>query len=198
MPTPAPIHLRDRALVQIVDAAMAESVRRSGEWIACRPGCTPCCLGPFAISALDAIRLRRGLAGLDTVRASRVRQRALRYVAAIAAAFPGDAATGALHDEDALPQDWEDEPCPALDPASGLCDLYESRPMACRIFGPATRLGSGKVGACELCYEGAADEDIAAAAVEVDPDGSEQALLAELNLPPTIVAFALSLPGETP
>ena len=55
----------DRELVQIVDAALAETARRAGEWLVCRLGCTQCCYGAFAISELDALRLR---AGLDALR----------------------------------------------------------------------------------------------------------------------------------
>src|SRR5690242_261004 len=44
----------DRAFIQIVDAATAEAARRSGPWLACRPGCTQCCIGPFPITQLDA------------------------------------------------------------------------------------------------------------------------------------------------
>ena len=67
-------------LVQIVDAALADSVRRSGAWLACRPGCSQCCHGVFAISALDAHRLREGLHELrrsDPARAAAVDTRAL-------------------------------------------------------------------------------------------------------------------------
>jgi Fe-S-cluster containining protein len=196
---PGQIRIEDRALVQIVDAAVAESVRRSGEWVVCRAGCTPCCLGPFAITALDAARLRQGLAELEAGEAGRadaVRRRAQRYAQAIAPVYPGDAATGALHDEDALPADWEDVPCPALDTASGRCDLYEARPLTCRVFGSAMLGESGAVGACELCYAGVDDERIAACAVPADPEQRELALVRALNLPATIVAFALTIPGE--
>ena len=34
---------------------------------------------------------------------------------------------------------------------------------------------------CELCYEGASDEEIAACAVDPDPNGLERTLLAELE-----------------
>ncbi len=30
-------------------------------------------------------------------------------------------------------------PCPALDPATGHCDLYVHRPITCRTFGPPVR-----------------------------------------------------------
>ncbi len=199
MTTLEQIQARDGELVQIIESAVAESARRSGSWVVCRPGCTPCCMEPFAITWLDAQRLRRGLDGLttsDPPRAEALRLRAARYAAAIAPVYPGDPSTGSLDDEDALPGGWEDQPCPALDPASGLCDLYDARPITCRVFGAATRIDNGSVGACELCYQGATDERIAACATSADPNGEEQSLLSERCLPDTLVAFALTVPGE--
>ncbi|MGB6133131.1 MAG: YkgJ family cysteine cluster protein, partial [Acidobacteriaceae bacterium] len=69
----------DAQLVQIVDAAVADAARRAGSWLKCAPGCTQCCYGVFAISQLDAARLRDGLAALeasDPARAAAVRERA--------------------------------------------------------------------------------------------------------------------------
>src|SRR5256885_17247987 len=69
---------RDAELIQIVDAAVAEAARKSGPWLVCRLGCTQCCIGAFPISQLDAERLRRGLAEIETQdpdRARRVRER---------------------------------------------------------------------------------------------------------------------------
>src|SRR5712671_3630933 len=112
------IQLRDRALIQIVDSAMAEAARKSGPWLLCRPGCTQCCIGPFAISQLDAERLRRGLAELqvrDAGRAERVRERARQSAERFTAVFPSDPVTGLLAGF------GEDEPCPVLDPDTGTC-----------------------------------------------------------------------------
>src|ERR1700722_10097182 len=67
----------DQALIQIVDSALADSTRRSGKWLVCRPGCSQCCVGVFAINQLDALRLRNGLAELELLapeRATRVRE----------------------------------------------------------------------------------------------------------------------------
>src|SRR5580704_17105141 len=58
-------------LIQIVDAALAEAVRKSGAWLACRPGCCECCMGPFPFSEADAARLRDGLAELESRDAGR-------------------------------------------------------------------------------------------------------------------------------
>jgi hypothetical protein len=41
---------RDRELIQIVDAALADAARVAGDWLVCRPGCTQCCVGAFAIN----------------------------------------------------------------------------------------------------------------------------------------------------
>jgi len=189
----------DAVLVQIVDAALAEATRKSGGWLVCRPGCTQCCIGPFPITQLDAGRLRRGLADLevsDPARATRVRTRARESVARISSDFPGDPATGILA-RDEFPDSMDEEPCPALDPADGTCDLYAARPITCRTFGPPVRCGVESLGICELCFQDASDAEIAACEVEIDPDGLEGELLEELEQTTsargeTTVAFALA------
>jgi Fe-S-cluster containining protein len=192
----------DRELIQIVDAAMAEAVRLSGPWVVCEPGCADCCMGPFPITYLDAWRLRKGLAELerrDPLRAAKVQWRSQEAVAHLKD-YPGDMATGILDEDEeaeerfaALP---DDEYCPALDPETLTCDLYESRPVTCRIFGPAVRSGGDVLGVCELNYQGATDEEIAACQVHVDPDSLEDKLL-EGRPEQTIVAFALRpIPGR--
>lgn len=193
------IESADRQLLGRISEALEQAARRSGEWLVCRPGCTQCCIAPFGITRLDAIRLRAGLASLrtaDPTRAEAVQTRAAEYVAAIAAEYPGDAKTGDLWDEDGLPAFMDDAACPALDPATGCCDLYDARPVTCRAFGPATRIGEEAIGACELCYEGATEEQMAACAVELDPEDLEKRLLAGLEAEGvsgmTIVAYALA------
>lgn len=182
----------DGALIQIVDAALADATRRSGEWLACRRGCTQCCVGVFAIHQLDAVRLQQGLARLektDPQRARRVRERARESVERLSVEFPGDAETGVLdatvfdegsEAEGRFAEFANDEPCPVLDPETGLCDLYDARPMTCRTFGPPLRTEGG-LGVCELCFHGATDEQIAACEMVVAPDGLEAKLLAKLE-----------------
>lgn len=194
---------KDQELIQIVDSALADATRRAGPWLVCRPGCTQCCIGVFPLNQLDALRLRRGLAELvicEPERAKRVRDRARESAARLAGDFPGDPATGILEEGDAAVQRFSefanDEPCPALDPATGTCDLYESRPMTCRVFGPPIRSEDG-LGVCELCFQGASDDEIAACEMKPDPDDLESALLEELEKSTgargdTIVAFCLA------
>lgn len=193
----------DQKLVQIVDSALADTTRRSGRWLVCRPGCTQCCFGVFSISQLDALRLSHGLRELesrDPQRAGAIRKRARAAIERLAPAFPGDAITGILDDNEDTEARFEDfandEPCPVLDPATGTCELYQSRPITCRAFGPPVRSEDG-LGVCELCFHGASDEEIAKCEMEVDPDAIESQLLEELQeagIPSgrTIVAFAVA------
>lgn len=197
----------DRALVQIVDAALADAAQRSGKWLKCGPGCSQCCIGVFAINQLDAHRLREGLAELelqDPTRAIRLRERVRQSVERLSAGFLGNPITGVLEKSlDKSPeaaQRWDDfandEVCPVLDPDSGTCDLYRFRPITCRIFGPPVEDGDN-LGVCELCFDGAPDEDVAAAEMNLDFRNLETTLNQEAETKvgirgETIVAFALA------
>jgi Fe-S-cluster containining protein len=194
----------DSDLVQIVDAATADAARRSGTWLKCRPGCTQCCIGVFAISQLDAFRLREGLENLelsDPARAAAVRLRVEASVRQLSTDFPGDPATGILHvaSEDSFADFANDEPCPVLDPSTGTCDLYASRPMTCRVFGPPVRTDDG-IGICELCFNGASEEEILAGELSTEWSRQEDLLNAEVEartgrVGSTIIAYALN-PGS--
>jgi Fe-S-cluster containining protein len=195
----------DRALIQIVDAALAEAKRKSGEWLACRPGCSQCCIGVFAINQLDAARLQAGLADLEARspdRAKRLRERARNSAQRLASTFPGDCVTGTLAGDEsrfavfADSELAENEPCPALDPETGTCELYPSRPMTCRVFGPPVR-SDGGLGVCELCFHGATEEQIATCELKPDLDDLESGLNHEAESAAglsgdTIVAFCLA------
>lgn len=190
----------DTQLVQIVDAAVVDAARRSGSWLLCAPGCTQCCIGVFPISQLDAARLREGLASLaasDPQRAADVRHRAEASVARLSPEFPGDLATGVLDESRAaLLEDFaNDEPCPALDPATGLCNLYAARPMTCRVFGPPLRVDGG-LGVCDLCFRGATPDQIAACEVHLESGDLEDSLTTETEriggrAGNTLIAWAL-------
>jgi hypothetical protein len=200
---PGHLHQQDQKLVQIVDAALLDSEWRSGEWLICKPGCTPCCIGVFAIDQLDVLRLQEGLAHLDASdpeRAARVRQRARESWERVASKFPGDVHTGVLGDDDEAAEAFEEfadyEPCPALDPDQGTCDVYACRPITCRVFGPPVQ-SEGGLGVCELCYHGATPDEIAGCEIKLDEANALQAeLVADLeksgNTGKTIVAFALA------
>jgi Fe-S-cluster containining protein len=175
----------DKKLIQIVDAALADAVQRSGRWLVCRLGCTQCCTGVFAINQLDAARLRAGMAELqqtDPARAARVQLRVDESSERLRSGFPGDFATGLIGIDDeaveAFNEFGNDEVCPVLDPETGACDLYAFRPITCRVFGPPVR-GDDGIGLCELCFVGSSDEEIAACEMKPDPEKLEDTINAE-------------------
>ena len=195
---------QDSAFVVLVDGAFADSAKRSGPHLLCRPGCAQCCVGVFAIGPADALRLNQGLAALsheDPQRAARVRERAATSWARLAPQFPGNATTGALELDpsgdlvDAFEHFANYEPCPALDPEHGTCDLYASRPQTCRVFGPPIAAGEG-YGVCELCFQSATPQEVAQAAImppseERSRTLDEAAVAAGATPGATIVAFVL-------
>lgn len=189
----------DAELVQIMDAALADAARKAGAWLACRPGCTQCCHGAFAINALDVARLQAGLKALqehDPEKGNAVAERARSWIAKYGAEFPGDVATGVLgtsDEEQARFDDFANEAaCPALDPATGLCDVYESRPMTCRVFGPPVRMGEGDaLGCCELCFVCAREDEIARCEMQVPHEMEERLVNDSGDANETVVAFAL-------
>lgn len=194
---------RDTELVQIVDAALAEATERAkrsngSSWLACRPGCTPCCHGVFRISALDAERLRSGLGDLglkDPKRADSIRGRARALVSLLSPSFPGDSTSGLLSEDEAafdsfadLPE--ADAPCPVLDPDTGRCELYAARPLTCRVFGPPVQNEDG-LGMCELCYIGASEAEILHGEMHLRHHALEEELDRELAGTSTVIAWAL-------
>jgi Fe-S-cluster containining protein len=193
----------DLELVQIVDVALADAARRAGDWLACRPGCTQCCHGAFAINELDALRLGAGMEALrdsEPELAAEIARRARAWIAEHGAEFPGDAGTGRLGDSVEERERFDDfaneAACPALDPATGRCDVYAWRPMTCRVFGPPIRMEAGlgdakALGHCELCFVGASEGEVARCEMTV-PHEFEARLLDELGeTAETVVAFAL-------
>ncbi|MGD0482454.1 MAG: YkgJ family cysteine cluster protein [Terracidiphilus sp.] len=193
---------RDAELVQIMDASLAEAAGRAGAFLACRIGCTQCCHGAFAINALDVARLRAGMTELRATNpelAAEIEHRAHAWLADYGPSFPGDRNSGALGssvEDQARFEDFADDAaCPALDPATGRCDVYAWRPMTCRVFGPPVRAagedGAEGLGHCELCFIGATPAQVAACEMPV-PHDLEAELLDEIGSPAeTVVAFAL-------
>ncbi|MDQ2924961.1 MAG: YkgJ family cysteine cluster protein [Acidobacteriota bacterium] len=188
-------------LIQIADAALADSYARAGQWMACKPGCHPCCIGVFPITSLDAARLREALATADPITAEYIRRRASETRARLSRDFPGDSRTGELftepHHEAAFDDFANDEPCPVLDSITGTCDLYAARPIPCRTFGPPMPNAEGGLAVCELCFVGAPETEVARCAVdaqfldvETEAVATHEVLTGARGL--TLIAFALS------
>lgn len=191
----------DRQLLERYRRAWETGAAAAGSYLSCRIGCNECCIGIFEISGLDAWRLRRGLSVLalrEPQLAERVKKRAQEQWRQLQAHFPGDKTTGALagHEQarEAFCQKFADLPCPALDPSSGRCVLYEARPLSCRSFGLPCRWGAEVLPPCRLNFQGADANTVAAATIQCDPHDLEGEILQALGNPPdTVVAAALAL-----
>jgi len=189
------------SLFSILDAALASTTERSGNHLACRPGCHQCCVGVFAISQFDAEQLREGLAMARADVAQRIRTRAAQSRTRLLAGFPGDPVTGLLftepQHEEAFADFANDEPCPVLDPDTGTCDLYAFRPVQCRTFGPPVRDEDDHLTVCELCFVDAPAEEVARCEMDQSWRQQEEALIENAEqqsalFGPTLVAFALA------
>ena len=85
--------------------------------------------------------------------------------------------------------------CPALDPATGACDLYAARPVTCRVFGPPVPSKDG-IGVCDLNFIGASKSEILAAQLDtswspLETDLNTQAEAETHHSGATIIAWAL-------
>jgi Fe-S-cluster containining protein len=189
----------DSFLVQIMDSALADAAARAGDRLVCRLGCTQCCHGAFVVSPLDALRLHAGMEKLratEPALAAEIAHRAGMWVVEHGAEFPGDVETGLLGNSAEERERFESfanaAACPALDPATGGCDVYAWRPMTCRVFGPPIRMGDGAALAhCELNFVGASEDEVAACEMPLAYD-LEAELLEEIpSKDETVVAFAL-------
>jgi len=121
----------------------------------CRRGCCRCCVGPFAITGLDARAIRRGLDTLEPAVRDEVRSRARRQADEMAAAFPRLRESASVDDWqdtdlDDLAQRFSDRPCPALEAVDGSCRIYPFRPVTCRMMGIPVESGEMVLGACEV------------------------------------------------
>jgi len=195
----------DIRLLVALDREFAESARKAGPLLACGPGCSDCCIGPFPITRLDVWRLQRGMERLGEEApelAMAVALRARRSAETLANGYPGDPVTGLLNaGEELLDRYFErhgDLACPALDPSSGRCDLHDWRPVSCRTYGPPVRFGPEEVAPpCRLCFQGATAGVVERCRMEPDRQGLEETILAGLGVREgedweTLIAFALA------
>jgi len=190
-------------LFPILDAALASTTARSGDWLACKPGCHQCCVGVFPISQFDSENLRAALNAAPAALAASIRTRAQAARARLTRDFPGDPTTGILfteeHHEAAFDDFANDEPCPVLDPTTGTCDLYAARPVQCRTFGPPLRNEDNGLAVCELCFINAPESEVVRSEMDQSWRPLEESLISAAEQRtglegPTLIAFALSQP----
>lgn len=150
--------------------------------IPCRPGCSACCLGPFDISAADALMVRDGVRALAPDQRLPLIERAGAQVArmeTLAGALPPPCDLSGLDEVvlDSVTDRMEEEPCPALD-AAGRCLIYQSRPMVCRLMGLGLVTPDGEIleNACPIQDDFPAYRDLPPEPCTVELWGDAEAL----------------------
>ncbi|HKN86128.1 MAG TPA: YkgJ family cysteine cluster protein [Nitrospiraceae bacterium] len=124
------------------------------ESLPCRPGCTRCCYGPFAITLLDQLELQQGLQALSPPIQSDIHARAQSQMETMEEAFPRLRQSPYIdewkeRELDDLVTRFSELPCPALD-SDGRCLVYTSRPLTCRMMGLPVESNGLVYGACEV------------------------------------------------
>ncbi|HYM37783.1 MAG TPA: YkgJ family cysteine cluster protein [Nitrospiraceae bacterium] len=146
-PTDRPLFVQSEQWFHRASAALLGS-------LPCRRGCHRCCIGPFAITILDAEELQRGLPALPAHTRRDIESRARAQAAALESAYPRLKATPFLDgwpdgEIDRLVAQFAELPCPALD-KDGSCRVYPFRPLVCRTMGIPTESDGLVQGACEV------------------------------------------------
>lgn len=148
-----------RALLASLDEWFAAAQADHPGVIPCAGGCSSCCHGPFDISVADALLVREAVRRQPAERRAELEARALLALETQRAAAPGWAApydVADLGEEgfDELGDTLADEPCPMLD-ADGRCDIYDDRPLVCRLIGLPLRTSEGGLidNACPIIDE---------------------------------------------
>jgi Fe-S-cluster containining protein len=124
--------------------------------MACTRGCSACCRGLFDITLLDACLLRDGFDRLPIKLQENARDRACQQLVGISETVWPDFSSPWLlnsypEDEWELAMPDEDEtPCSLLG-KDGLCLVYDSRPMTCRLHGAPLIDVSGEILFDEWC-----------------------------------------------
>jgi Fe-S-cluster containining protein len=144
-----------RSLFVQADRWFDRSRSALGGELPCRRGCFRCCIGPFTITIVDALELRRGLAALDIETRQDIAQRAecqAQAMEAVAPTLANSPFVDAWDDQmvDSVLERFQDIRCPALGD-DGSCRVYQFRPVTCRVMGiPIEDAGGVTQGACAI------------------------------------------------
>lgn len=149
-----------RSLVGEADRWFAQALEaHKNEGVQCGRGCYRCCLGPFDISAADALLVAEGYRQANPGQRQALRFRAHAQLGEIRLCAPEWPDPWRV---EALTEERFDEICDALSDArcaaladDGSCLIYDHRPLICRLHGlpmydPTTSRDCG--GACDLNF----------------------------------------------
>ncbi len=146
----SPFFQRYEALVAEVDKVVAKVAGEHADCMACKPGCSDCCHAMFDLSLVEALYLNaRFNEAFEGQRRSDVLDRADqadREAYRIKRAAFKQSRDGAKASEIMEFIARSRVCCPLLD-AGERCELYEHRPVTCRLYGIPTAIG-GKAHTC--------------------------------------------------
>jgi Fe-S-cluster containining protein len=136
-------------ICRAVETEFSRNRKLHGDRIHCRSGCDACCSQLFQITEIEAATISLGVAALDPVFQTTLRERATVYLDQRKQLV---AKVGMQEAWGSLPPRGSRLACPAL--VDGACTIYEHRPLICRKFGiPLYNPDKpGQVFACELNF----------------------------------------------
>ncbi|MDH3997837.1 MAG: YkgJ family cysteine cluster protein [Desulfuromonadales bacterium] len=127
-----------RQLLSDVDHWFNLCLQAGGDTLACKMGCNACCRSLFDITLLDGWLLQQAFAQLPQTVRQRVLKRCEVRRYQLQQRWPKLESpfllNGMPEEEWAITQEEDETPCPLLD-ENGLCLVYASRPLACRLHG---------------------------------------------------------------
>ena len=146
IPDLSPVFARYEALRDEADALFARVDAACPGCVVCRRGCSDCCHALFDLSFVEAMYINRAFAaaldyGPERSRilsgASEADRRLARLKRDLYRAEKAGEPAEAIMERAAKMR----MPCPLLDAEAGLCILYDSRPITCRLYGVPTAIG---------------------------------------------------------
>lgn len=175
-----------RKILEQADQHFASVMQSQPQNLKCGAGCSLCCHGLFEIGSGDVPMIAEGLALLHPRRRQRIVRRALEIVES--SRHPNLRECAPIEKEEFFER-TSSTPCPNLD-ESGLCMMYEHRPLVCRTFGLPLREGRKYIGdVCELNFTESTAQQRMRAAWDLkweDVLGAED----EFTIPEAIVLIA--------
>ncbi|MGH2575931.1 MAG: YkgJ family cysteine cluster protein [Ignavibacteria bacterium] len=128
----------------LIQKEFDRNVKKYGDKIQCRKGCSQCCSQIFNITLLDASIISEHISTLSSERQNELKQKAIDYLEKKESVKLNNSGEFSLKPK---------IPCPALG-NEGECTIYEARPVICRRFGIPIYdyKNPEKIYACELNF----------------------------------------------
>lgn len=147
-----PYYEKYQSLVEQVEAVFKQVQNEYGECVSCKVGCADCCHALFDLTLIEAMFIKHQF---DKVIPKEDRQEIVeRANVADRKVYKLKRAASKAHQEGKPENEILEEMavqrirCPLLD-ENDKCEMYESRPITCRLYGIPTVIG-GKAHTCGL------------------------------------------------